>query len=129
MNNPVFENTMNNARNHRDIKLVITNKGRHKLASEANYHSTNRFSGKLLAIKMNKTNIKMKKPVYLGLPILYMSKIAMVWLLVLLHKTKVWRQDKSMLHWYEEFQSSNKIRRHLCRPCRRCQNKISHIQL
>ena len=69
---------MNNARNHRDIKLVITNKGRHKLASEANYHSTNRFSEKLLAIKMNKTNIKMKKPVYLGMPILYMNKIAMV---------------------------------------------------
>ena len=35
----------------------------------------NTFEKKLLAIKMNKTIVKMNKPVYLELSILYLSKI------------------------------------------------------
>ena len=45
--------------------------------SESNYHTTEHFSEKLLAIKINKTNVKMNKLVCLGLPVLDMSKIAM----------------------------------------------------
>ena len=40
MNNSVFGKTMENVRNHRDIKLVTTNKKRNKLVSEPNYHTT-----------------------------------------------------------------------------------------
>ena len=40
MNNSVFGKTMENVRNHRDIKLVTTDKRRSILASEPNYHST-----------------------------------------------------------------------------------------
>ena len=40
MNNAVFGKTMKNVRNHRDIKLVTTDKKRSMLVSEPNYHRT-----------------------------------------------------------------------------------------
>ena len=40
INNSVFGKTMENVRNHRDIKLVATNKKRIKVVSEPNYHTT-----------------------------------------------------------------------------------------
>ena len=40
MNNLVFGKAMKNVRNHRDIKLVTTNKQRNKFVSEPNYHTT-----------------------------------------------------------------------------------------
>ena len=43
MNNTVFGKTMENVRNHRNIKLV-TDKRRNQLASEPNYHRTKYFS-------------------------------------------------------------------------------------
>ena len=54
MNNSVFGKTMENLRNHRDIKLVITDVKRNKLVSEPNYDTTERFSENLLAIEMKK---------------------------------------------------------------------------
>ena len=44
MNNAVFGKTMENARKHRDIKLVTTDKKRIKLVSEPNYHTINLIS-------------------------------------------------------------------------------------
>ena len=67
MNNSVFGKTMENVRNHRDIKLVTTNKRRNQLVSEPNYHTKKWFLMDLLAIEMNKIKTKMNKPVYLGL--------------------------------------------------------------
>ena len=66
---------MDNVRKHRDIKLVITEIKRNKLASEPNYHTTKWFSENLLAIEMKKTSIKMNKPIYLGLAVSSLSKI------------------------------------------------------
>ena len=54
MNNSVFGKTMENVRNHRDIKLVATNKQRSKFASEPNYHSTKYISKGLLIMEMKK---------------------------------------------------------------------------
>ena len=68
---------MENVRNHRDIKLVTTEKRRIKLVSEPNYHTTKQFSEHLLAIEMKKTSIKMNKPLYLGMSILDISKTLM----------------------------------------------------
>ena len=73
MNNAVFGKTMENIRKHRDIKLVTTNKRRIKLVSEPNYHTTNYISEDLSIIEMNKTKVKMNKPIYLGLSILDIS--------------------------------------------------------
>ena len=77
MNNSVFRKTMENVRNHRDIKLVTTEKRRVKLVSEPNYHTTKQFSKNLSAIEMKKTNVKINEPLYLGMSILDMSKTLM----------------------------------------------------
>ena len=77
MNNAVFGKTMGNIRKHRDIKLVTTDKKRNKLVSEPNYHTMNYISEDLSIIEMNKTKVKMNKPIYLGLSILDISKVLM----------------------------------------------------
>ena len=77
MNNSVFGKTMENVRNHRDIKIVTTDKRRSILASEPNYHSTKYISKDLLIMEMKKTEVKMNKPIYLGQAILDISKTLM----------------------------------------------------
>ena len=77
MNNSVFGKTMENIRKHRDIKLVTMDKKRSKLVSEPNYHTINLISENLPIIEMKKTKVKMNKRIYLGLPILEISKILM----------------------------------------------------
>ena len=77
MNNAVFGKTMENIRKHRDIKLVTTNKKRKKLVSEPNYHTINYISEYLSITEMNKTKVKMNKPISLQLLILDISKILM----------------------------------------------------
>ena len=67
---------MENVRNHRDFKLVTTEKQRRKLVSEPNYHTTKQ-NNSLLAIELKKTKVKMNKPVYLGMSILDVSKTLM----------------------------------------------------
>ena len=54
MNNSVFGKTMENVRNHRDIKLVTSEKRRKRLVSEPNYHSCKKLSDHLMAIEMKK---------------------------------------------------------------------------
>ena len=77
MNNAVFGKTMENVRKHRDIKLVKTDHKRNKLVSEPNYHTMKLISEILSIIEMEKVKVKMKKPIYLGLSILEISKIIM----------------------------------------------------
>ena len=77
MNNSVFGKTMENVRNHRDIKIVATDKRRRILASEPNYHSTKYISKDLLIMEMKKVEVKMNKPIYLGQAILDISKTLM----------------------------------------------------
>ena len=77
MNNSVFGKTMENIRKHGDIKLVTTNKRRSKLVSEPNYRTINLIPENLSIIEMNKTKVKMNKPIYLGLSISEISKILM----------------------------------------------------
>ena len=77
MNNSVFGKTMENIRNHRNIKLVTTDKKRSKLVSEPNDHTINLISEYLSIIEMKKTKIKMSEPIYLVLSILEISKTLM----------------------------------------------------
>ena len=54
MNSEVFGKFMENARNHRDIKLNTTERRKNCLVSEVNYHRTKLFTEKLLAIETKK---------------------------------------------------------------------------
>ena len=77
MNNFVFGKTMENVRNHRDIKLVTSDKRRKQLVSEPNYHLHKKFSENLVATEMKRTRVKMNKTLYLGMSILDITKILM----------------------------------------------------
>ena len=74
MNNSISGTTMENIRNHRDIRVVTTDERRSILASEPNYHSTKYISKDLLIMEMKKTEVKLNKPIYLGQAILDISK-------------------------------------------------------
>ena len=77
MNKAVFGKTMENISNHRDIKLVTTDKRRNQLASEPNYHMTKHYSENLTTREMKKTKVELNKPIYLGMLILDISKTLM----------------------------------------------------
>ena len=77
MRKTVFEKTMENVRKHRDFKLITREKRRNYLVLEPNYHTTKFFTENLLTKEMRKTRILMRKPVYLGLSMLDLSKTVM----------------------------------------------------
>ena len=77
MNNSVFGKTIENVRNHRNIKLVTSDKRRKRLVSEPSYHLHKKFSEHLMTIEMKKTKAKMTKPIYLDMSILDISKTLM----------------------------------------------------
>ena len=77
MNNTVLRKTVENMIKHRDIKLVTTEVRRNYFVSKPSYQTTTFFIEKILAIEIKVTKIRMKKPVYLGLSILELSKISM----------------------------------------------------
>ena len=77
MKKSVFGKTMKNVRNHRDIKLVTSEKRRKRLVSQPNYHSCKNVSDDLMVTEMKKTKVKMNKPLYLGASILDISKTLM----------------------------------------------------
>ena len=77
MINSVFGKTQENIRKQRYIKFVTIDEKRNRLVSEANYHTTKRFSENLLATEMKNAKAKMNKPVYLGMSILDISKTLM----------------------------------------------------
>ena len=69
INNAVFGKTMENARKHRDIILVTTDRRRYYLVLGPNYHTTKFCNENVLAIEILKTSILMNKPIYFGLSI------------------------------------------------------------
>ena len=77
MNNAVFGKTMENVRNRRDVKLIVTEERRKKLVSEPNYDSCKFFSESLMAIEMRKTEVLMDKPIAVGQAVLDVSKTLM----------------------------------------------------
>ena len=75
INNAAFGKTMENVRKNTDIKLVTRERRKNYLVSETSYHTTKFFTENLLAIETKKKLDSYEKSVYLGLPILELSKI------------------------------------------------------
>ena len=70
MNNSVFGKTMENIRNHKNMKLVTNDKKYVKYVMKPNFKDGYSFSKHLFVVEMGKTEITMNKPVYLGQAIL-----------------------------------------------------------
>ena len=77
MNSSIFGKTMKNIRNHKDMKLVASDKKYLKYVMKPNFKDGFPFSKHLFAVEMGKTKIMMNKPVYLGQAILVLSKTLM----------------------------------------------------
>ncbi len=74
MNNSVFGKTMENVRNRVNVKLVTNEKALNKLVKKPNYKRVSEFHENLVAVHMEKTTVKLDKPIYLGMSILNLSK-------------------------------------------------------
>ena len=77
MNNAVFGKTMENVRNRVNVKLVTNENALNKLVKKSNYKGVNTFHENLVAVHMEKTTVKLNKPIYLGMSILDLSKTLM----------------------------------------------------
>ena len=75
MKNSLFGKTMENIRNHKDMKLVTSDKKCLKYVMKPNFKDGYPFCKHLFAVESGKT--EMNKPVYLGQPILNLSKMLM----------------------------------------------------
>jgi len=77
MNNAVFGKTMENVRNHVNVRLLTRWEGRYgaeAMIAQPNFHSRSVFSENLIAIEMRKLEVKFNKPIYVGMCILDISK-------------------------------------------------------
>ncbi len=77
MNNSVFGKMMENVRNRINVKLVINEKACNKLAKRSNFKSVNIFHKNLIAVHMEKTTVRLNKPIKIGMTILDLSKTLM----------------------------------------------------
>ena len=77
MNNSVFGKTMENIRKRVNVKLVTNENALNKLAKKPNYKEVNIFHENLIAVHVEKTTVKLNKPIYLGMSILDLSKTLM----------------------------------------------------
>src|SRR5699024_11377272 len=76
MINAIYGKCMENVRKHRDIRLVNKWEGRwgvRSLISKPNFRSEEVFDDDMVIIEMNKLEIFLNKPIYIGFCILYMS--------------------------------------------------------
>ena len=77
MNNSVFGKTMENIREHRNIKLITNREAYLKAVMKPNFKSTLLFGQNLMGCEIGKIKVVMNKPIYLGQAILDLSKIVM----------------------------------------------------
>ena len=77
MNNSVFRKTMENQREHTNIKLVTNENSLKKLVKKSQFERVNIFCENLVAVRLNTAVVRMNKPIYLGASILDISKTLM----------------------------------------------------
>jgi len=75
--NAVFGKTMENVRNHVNVRLLTRWDGRYgaeAMIAKSNFHSRSIFSENLVAIEMRKLEVKFDKPIHVDICILDISK-------------------------------------------------------
>ena len=77
MNNAIYGRTMENLGNRIDVKLVNNEKDYLKYTSKPSYMSHKIFDNNLVALSKSKVALKLKKPAYIGMFILELSKVLM----------------------------------------------------
>ena len=77
MNNSVFGKTMENLRKRVDVRLVTNEKKLLKLTSKPTYVSSKIFNENLVAVHKIKEALTLKRPAYVGMCILDLSKTLM----------------------------------------------------
>ncbi|XP_050447449.1 uncharacterized protein LOC126849549 [Cataglyphis hispanica] len=109
MNNAVFGKTMENVRNHVEVKLLTKWDGRYgaeAMIAKPNFHSRSIFSENLVAVELRKLEVKFNKPIYVGMCILDISKVCLYefhheYMLPLYHENcKVMYTDTDSLIYY-----------------------------
>ena len=77
MNNAVFGKTMDNVRDHVDVRHITRWDGRYSAEAIAkpNFHSKSAFSENLIAVELRKLEVKLNKSIYVGMCILKISKL------------------------------------------------------
>ncbi|KAL6253937.1 hypothetical protein P5V15_015782 [Pogonomyrmex californicus] len=78
MNNAVFGKTMENVRNHVDVKLITKWDGRYgaeAMIAKPNFHSRSVFAENLIAVELRKLEVKFNKPIYRYGPGIFAQRI------------------------------------------------------
>ncbi|XP_050464322.1 uncharacterized protein LOC126858215 [Cataglyphis hispanica] len=80
MNNAVFGKTMENVRNHVNVKLLTKWDGRYgaeAMIAKPNFHSRSVFSENLVPVELRKLEVIFNKPICVGMCILDISKVCL----------------------------------------------------
>ena len=77
MNNAIYGKSIENVLKRQDIKFILDKKRKLKYIARPEFKSETIFSDNLVAIHLNKMEIKFNKPIYLGFTILELSKYVM----------------------------------------------------
>ena len=75
--NALFGKTMENVRKRIDFRLITDRKALQKLVKRETFKSVRIFSENLVGVEMNRRQVILSKPIYLGFSILELSKLHM----------------------------------------------------
>jgi len=108
LNNAIFEKTIENVRNHVNVKLLTKWEGRYgaeAMIAKPNFHSCSVFSKNLVVVELRKLEVKFKS-IYVGMYIFDVSKICLYEFhheYVLRDKCKIMYTDTNSLIYHIEF--------------------------
>lgn len=77
MNNSIFGKQLEDKRKHKVVKLVSSKRKLEKLVAKPNFNNSIIINNNLVAVCMDKTSVKMDRPIYSGMTILDISKTLM----------------------------------------------------